>query len=116
MVAKLIVFAPTREIAVKKMQYVLRETVVSGIGTNLEYLNEIAHQPKVIEGKISTNFLDKEFSFQPQPTEKELEFLSAFKDSSAANLSHGPVGSGAAQPSAAANASAMWMHFGGDLT
>ncbi len=116
MVAKLIVFAPTREIAVKKMQYVLRETVVSGIGTNLEYLNEIAHQPKVIEGKISTNFLDKEFSFQPQPTEKELEFLSAFKDSSAASLSHGPVGSGTAQPTAAANASAMWMHFGGDLT
>ncbi len=122
MVAKLIVLAPSREVAVKRMQFVLRETVVSGIGTNLEYLTEIAHQPKVIEGKVSTHFLDKEFNFQPQPTEKELEFLSAYRES-AAGTAHaaghhaGTVAGGAtnAGVSATALTTSLWTTLGGDL-
>jgi acetyl/propionyl-CoA carboxylase alpha subunit len=122
MVAKLIVLAPSREAAVKRMQFVLRETVVSGIGTNLEYLTEIAHHPKVIEGKVSTHFLDKEFNFQPQPTEQELEFLSAYRESAAgaahASGHHAGAGAGVATGagiSAAAMTTSLWTTLGGDL-
>jgi len=119
MIAKLIVFAPTRELAVKKMQFVLRETVVSGIGSNLEYLTEIGHHPLVIEGKVTTHFLDKDFKFQPQPTEIDLEFLSAFKDSGLMNesLAGGAGGSSvSATASATAQTSAIWMNAKGDLS
>ncbi len=84
MCAKIIVKAPTRELAVKRMQFALRETVISGIGTNLEYLNSIAHQPKVIAGRVTTHFLDQEMAqFAPKVTDSDLEFLDAFENSSA---------------------------------
>lgn len=80
MCAKIIVSAPTREMAVKRMQFALQETVISGIGSNLEYLNVIAHHPKVIEGKVSTHFLDKELGeFLPKPSAFEFELLSAYE-------------------------------------
>jgi acetyl/propionyl-CoA carboxylase alpha subunit len=82
MCAKIIVSAPNREMAVKRMQFALGETVVSGIGTNLEYLSTIAHHPRVIEGKITTHFLDKEFGdFTPMPTAFDFELMSAFESS-----------------------------------
>lgn len=116
MVAKMIVFAPTREMAVKRMQYVLRETVVSGIGTNLEYLTEIAHHPKVMEGKVSTHFLDKEFNFQPQPTPADLEFLSAFQASNAAHDSHSILHHHGKAAATAETSSTLWTSLRGDLS
>ncbi len=84
MCAKLIVSAPSREMAVKRMQFALHETVVSGIGTNLEYLNVIAHHPKVIEGKVTTHLLDHEMKdFSPKPSEFDWQLLSAFEHSKA---------------------------------
>jgi acetyl/propionyl-CoA carboxylase alpha subunit len=80
--AKLIAIAGTREMAVKRMQFMLRETVISGIGTNLEYLNQIAHHPKVVEGKMNTHFLDQEFKqFSPSIKGSHFELLSAFEES-----------------------------------
>lgn len=115
MVAKMIVLAPTREMAVKRMQYVLRETVVSGIGTNLEYLTEIGHHPKVIEGKISTHFLDKDFKFAPVPSETDLEFISAYEDSHPPSILHeGAVHSGHA--STQSQSIAIWSQVKGDFT
>jgi acetyl/propionyl-CoA carboxylase alpha subunit len=96
MCAKLIVKAPTRELAVKRMQYVLRETVISGIGTNLEYLNAIAHDPRVVSGKVSTLLLDREFkTFAPVVEEGALDLIEAFEHSEA--FRSGGVGSGASQ-------------------
>ena len=109
MLAKMIVFAPTRELAMKKMQYVLRETVVSGIGTNIEYLTEIVHHPKVMEGKITTHFLDQEFSFHPQPTEMDLEFISAYVAQHAVSeVVH-------SHANKAPDSSAIWSQVKGDL-
>ncbi len=115
MIAKLIVIAPVRELAVKKMQYVLRETVVSGIGSNLEYLTQIGHHPKVMEGKVSTLFLDQEFKFQPQPTASDLEFLSAFKESGLMETSFSS-GSTAKASSPADQTTSLWMSMKGDLS
>jgi acetyl-CoA/propionyl-CoA carboxylase biotin carboxyl carrier protein len=84
MCAKIIVKAPNRETALKRMQFALRETVISGIGTNLEYLNQIAHHPKVIEGRVTTHLLDKDFAdFTPNPKEFDFQMLDAFEHSKA---------------------------------
>jgi acetyl/propionyl-CoA carboxylase alpha subunit len=112
MLAKMIVFAPTRELAVKKMQFVLRETVVSGIGTNIEYLTEIAHHPKVMEGKVTTHFLDKEFKFEPQPTALDLEFLNAYEAAHHVDAGGGHAGAKHSSQSS----SGMWSQLKGDLT
>ena len=84
MCAKLITKAGDRHTAVKRMQFALRETVISGIGSNLQYLNAIAHHPKVVEGRVTTHFLDKEFgTFKPELNPAELCFLDAFEKSDA---------------------------------
>lgn len=68
MCAKIIVHASDRNLAIRRMQYALSETVISGVGTNLEYLARIGQHPKVIEGQVSTHFLDREFgNFKPEP-------------------------------------------------
>ncbi len=88
--AKLIVHAGSRELAVRKMQYVLRETVISGVGSNLAYLSAISINPSVVEGKVSTLFLDRKFKdFHPDVTPEsiamfeEFERSDAFRDSGA---------------------------------
>ncbi len=84
MCAKLIVLASTRELAIKKMQFALSETVISGIGSNLEYLTAIAHHPRVMDGRLTTHFLDHEFSeFLPEPSTDVLSLLEAFEKSEA---------------------------------
>jgi acetyl/propionyl-CoA carboxylase alpha subunit len=105
MCAKLIVKASTRELAVKRMQYVLRETVISGIGTNLEYLNAIAHDPRVVAGKVSTLLLDREFkTFAPVVEEGALDLIEAFEHSE--SFRSGGVGPGAS-PAGASDGAAF---------
>ncbi|MBS1958389.1 MAG: ATP-grasp domain-containing protein [Bdellovibrionales bacterium] len=107
MCAKLIVHAPNRDVAVRRMQYALAETVVSGVGTNLEYLNQIAHSPKVIDGRVTTHFLDKEFaSFKPAPTVDEIKLAALMETKGLAT--HGGAGS-------TAQSQSIWSKAGASL-
>jgi acetyl-CoA carboxylase, biotin carboxylase subunit len=45
MIAKLIVHAPNRREAIKKMRVALEQFVVEGISTNIEYQYLIMHNP-----------------------------------------------------------------------
>ena len=73
MLAKLIVSAPTREHAVARMQFALDETVILGMGTNQSYLKAMSLHPRVIEGRVHTGFLGKEFgNFAPEIAESAL--------------------------------------------
>ena len=106
MCAKLIAIGQNREVAVKRMQYILRETVISGIGTNLEYLNEIAHHPKVVEGKVTTHFLDKEFQkFSPSLSKSELDMISVFEASDAFRPGSATTGGASAER---ADSTSIW--------
>jgi len=103
MCAKLIVSAATREHAVARMQWALRNTAILGLGTNQSYLAAIAHHPRVIEGKVDTGFLGREFGgFVPPLSPAELSVIFAAKDqgvlrSGSAGVSTGNV-SGHASP------------------
>ena len=59
MIAKLIVHAPTRREAIKKMRVALEQFVVEGIHTNIEYQYLIMHNPDFIKGTYDTGFISR---------------------------------------------------------
>jgi acetyl/propionyl-CoA carboxylase alpha subunit len=76
MLAKLIVAAPSREMALARLRYALEETVILGLGTNHAYLKKIAEHPAVQAGKVTTDFLDREMgSWKPELSTEALEAI-----------------------------------------
>lgn len=59
MLGKLIVFAPTRKEAIRKMRVALEQFVIEGINTNIEYQYMIVHHPDFIKGSYNTGFIAK---------------------------------------------------------
>ncbi len=59
MIAKLIVFAPTRESAAALLTQALDRTVVEGVKTNRAFLAQLASHPAFIAGEVSTGFIDQ---------------------------------------------------------
>jgi 3-methylcrotonyl-CoA carboxylase alpha subunit len=57
MIAKIIVHGVDRESAIKTMQKALKETGVSGLVNNQEFLANIFHQKDFIAGKVDTGFI-----------------------------------------------------------
>lgn len=57
LIAKLIVHAPTRREAIKKMRIALEQFVIEGISTNIEYQYLIMHNPDFIKGQYDTGFI-----------------------------------------------------------
>ncbi len=58
LISKLIVWAETRELAVKKMIRALKEYKIVGIKTTTDYLREIMEDEKFQKGEINTHFLE----------------------------------------------------------
>ena len=59
MVAKVIVHAPDRESAIRKMCTALDEMVITGIQTNLDFQYKILHDPVFLAGKADTGFIER---------------------------------------------------------
>lgn len=59
MLAKLIVYADTREEAISKMRSALGEVIIEGIETNIDYQYEIISHPDYISGDIDIEFIEK---------------------------------------------------------
>ena len=78
MLAKVIVHAQSRAHALSRLQFALEETVILGVGTNQNYLRALIDHPRVREGKVSTEFLETEFTpFEFVPSEEDLDLLRA---------------------------------------
>jgi len=60
MIAKVIVHAPTRELALQKMRSALDEMVIVGIETNLNFQYQILQNTVFCQGSVDTSFLAKE--------------------------------------------------------
>jgi acetyl-CoA carboxylase biotin carboxylase subunit len=63
MIAKLIVSAPTREDAIKKMKRALKEFIIEGIKTTIPYHIQLMDDENFIKGKFDTKYLEREFKF-----------------------------------------------------
>jgi propionyl-CoA carboxylase alpha chain/3-methylcrotonyl-CoA carboxylase alpha subunit/acetyl-CoA/propionyl-CoA carboxylase biotin carboxyl carrier protein len=57
MIAKLIVAAPSRDVAVARMSAALGELAVLGVATNVDYLAAVLDHPAFVEGRLHTGFL-----------------------------------------------------------
>ena len=58
MIAKVIVHAPDREAALRKMSCALDEMVILGVETNLDFQYQIIKNPVFAEGKADTGFIE----------------------------------------------------------
>ena len=65
LIAKLIVFAQSREGAISKMASALDEFVVRGIKTTIPFQSQVMQDEKFRSGKFDTGFLDT-FHFEPE--------------------------------------------------
>ncbi len=57
MIGKIIVWAETREEAIDRMRRALKETVISGISTNIDFQLEILENEDFIDNRITTGFI-----------------------------------------------------------
>lgn len=60
MLAKVIAWAPTRDVAIDKLNRALEETDVRGIVTNIPFLSALVTHPKVRSNHIDTGFIERE--------------------------------------------------------
>ena len=65
MIAKLVVFAPNREMAVRRLRRALEDYTILGIPTNLPLLKRIAEHPAFAAGETATDFLEKHQLAEP---------------------------------------------------
>lgn len=76
MLAKLIVHAENRETAIQKMRAALRDFVVHGVVTNIDFLQDVLAHPDFADGKVSTRWVENHFNWSP-PSEPSFETLIA---------------------------------------
>lgn len=76
MLAKLIVHGESRELAIRKMQAALREFVVHGVATNIDFMQAVLSHPDFANGKVSTRWVENNFDWSP-PSEPSFESLIA---------------------------------------
>ncbi len=58
LVAKLIVHSENREIAIQKMQAALRDFIVHGVTTNIDFMQAVLSHPDFANGKVSTKWVE----------------------------------------------------------
>ncbi|HEX3604410.1 MAG TPA: acetyl-CoA carboxylase biotin carboxylase subunit [Candidatus Dormibacteraeota bacterium] len=70
MIAKLIVWGPSREAAIARMRRALREYVIGGITTNIPFHLALLDEPDFAAGRLSTHFIPE----HPQLLERTAEW------------------------------------------
>ncbi|GAA5520780.1 acetyl-CoA carboxylase biotin carboxylase subunit [Aliifodinibius salicampi] len=69
MIGKLIVSAPTREDAIKRMKRSLEEFIIEGVKTTIPYHLQLMDDENFKKGEFNTHYLE-EFDFNPDPNKK----------------------------------------------
>ena len=76
LLAKLIVYGENRGVAIQKMQTTLREFVVHGVVTNIDFMQDVLAHEDFANGKVSTKWVENNFNWSP-PSEPSFESLVA---------------------------------------
>jgi acetyl/propionyl-CoA carboxylase alpha subunit len=59
LLAKLIIHAETRDVAIQRMQTALREFIVHGVVTNIDFMQAVLKHEEFAQGKVSTRWVEK---------------------------------------------------------
>jgi acetyl-CoA carboxylase biotin carboxylase subunit len=73
LLAKLTVHAEDREAAIQRMQTALREFIVHGVVTNLDFLQAVLSHPDFAEGKVSTRWVESNLESRSELLENQQE-------------------------------------------
>ena len=76
LLAKLIVHAESRDTAIQKMQAALREFIVHGVVTNIDFLQDVLSHFDFQNGDVTTRWVETKFNWAP-PAEPSFESLIA---------------------------------------
>jgi acetyl/propionyl-CoA carboxylase alpha subunit len=77
MLAKLIVWAPSRLAAIERMKRALDDFVLLGVRTNIEFLRRIISTDDFVAGKIDTGFLERHVELFARSEEIPVEAILA---------------------------------------
>jgi 3-methylcrotonyl-CoA carboxylase alpha subunit len=79
MLAKMIAWAPTRDVAIERLNRGLEDSDVRGIVTNIPFLSALITHPEVRANAIDTGFIERELAVltQATPAPGELELCAA---------------------------------------
>ncbi|GAB4491105.1 MAG: hypothetical protein Fur0016_22490 [Anaerolineales bacterium] len=80
LLAKIIVHAEDRPAAIRRMRAALKETVLHGVTSNLDFLQALLARPEFAEGKIHTRWVETEFNWQPAEIPLEALIAAALAD------------------------------------
>jgi 3-methylcrotonyl-CoA carboxylase alpha subunit len=97
LLAKLIVYAESRETAIRRMQAALRDYVVQGVTTNIDFLQAVLVHPDFQSGTVTTRWVETRLNWKPA-SEVSINFLIA---AALANHSRSGItaeGAGATEP------------------
>ncbi|HQU35672.1 MAG TPA: acetyl-CoA carboxylase biotin carboxylase subunit [Anaerolineales bacterium] len=76
LLAKLIVFSESRESAIQKMQAALRDFVVHGVTSNIDFMQDVLSHEDFANGKVSTKWVENNFNWN-SPSEPSLNSIVA---------------------------------------
>jgi acetyl/propionyl-CoA carboxylase alpha subunit len=77
LLAKLIVHAEDRPAAIRRMQAALRQLVLHGVTTNIDFLQAVLAHPDFETGAVTTNWVESTFSGWSPPAAAPIEALIA---------------------------------------
>ncbi len=80
LLAKLIVHAEDRPSSIRRMQAALRDYVVHGVITNIDFLQDLLAHPDFIQGKVSTSWVEEAFNWRPPALPTETLLAAAIAD------------------------------------
>ncbi len=77
LLAKLIVHGESREAAIQRMQAALKEFVVHGVITNIDFLQSVLTHPDFKNGEVTTRWVETKFDWAPFSTPSLESLLAA---------------------------------------
>jgi acetyl/propionyl-CoA carboxylase alpha subunit len=103
MIGKVITWAPSREENIARMKATLKELVIFGVPTNIEFLKAVLENSHFRDNSLSTRFLEEEFprGYTPLPlTKSQRDFATKAQQS--------PLNTGASVNGGALNYTSPW--------
>jgi acetyl-CoA carboxylase biotin carboxylase subunit len=97
LLAKLIVRAEDRRAAIRRMQAALRDFIVHGLVTNIDFLQAVLSHPDFAKGEVTTRWVEEKFKWAPAG-EPSLEMLAAAAIMEVSGVRSHVSGTGEADP------------------
>ncbi len=85
LLAKLIVFGESRETAIQKMQAALRDFVVHGVTSNVDFMQDVLAHPDFAAGRVFTRWVEDQPTWSPPDPSFEALVSAALADTTIEN-------------------------------